>query len=67
MLLEEILDARDELVLMKVGGERLNFQRLRSLCKEYNETSEEGRFDLSSNDALWVSVNNYLKDLLEKS
>ena len=67
MLIEEIMDARDELVLMKVGGERLNFQRLRSLCKEYNETSEEGRFDLSSNDSLWVSVNNFLTGLLKES
>lgn len=67
MLIEEILAVRDELVLLKVSGEKINFQSLRSLCKEYNETEEEGMFDLSSDEALWKSVNDYFRDLLKKS
>ena len=67
MLIEEIIDARDEIVLMKISGEKINFQRLRSLCKKYNEMEEEGIFDLSSDKALWISVNTYFTDMLKKS
>lgn len=67
MLIEEIIDARDELVLLKINGEKLNFQKLRSLCKKYNETEDDGRFDISSDDAMWVSVNNYFTNLLKES
>ena len=67
MLIEEILDARDELVMMKISGEKINFQRLWKLCKKYNETEEEGRFDISSDEAMWMSVNNYFTNLLKNS
>ena len=46
MIIEEILDARDECVMMKITGEKVRFNRLRSLCKKYNEYEDEKVFDL---------------------
>ena len=65
MIIEEILDARDECVMMKITGEKVRFNRLRSLCKKYND--QEGKtFNLSADDsALWVQVNQYLTDLVK--
>gem|GEM_PF-1157035 len=44
MIIEEILDARDECVMMKITGEKVRFNRLRSLCKKYNEYEDEKVF-----------------------
>ena len=61
MIIEEILDARDECVMMKITGEKVRFNRLRSLCKKYNEYEDEKVFDLSADDsAFWRQVNQYL-------
>ena len=66
MIIEEILDARDECVMMKITGEKVKFNRLRSLCKKYNEQEGEKVVDLSADDsALWVQVNQYLTDLVK--
>ena len=66
MIIEEILDARDECVMMKITGEKVRFNRLRSLCKKYNEQEDEKVFDLSADDSvLWVQVNQYLTDLVK--
>ena len=46
MIIEEILDARDECVMMKITGEKVRFNRLRSLCKKYNEHEDEKVFDM---------------------
>ena len=61
MIIEEILDARDECVMMKITGEKVRFNRLRSLCKKYNEYEDEKVFDLSAEDAaLWRQGNQHL-------
>lgn len=66
MIIEEILDARDECVMMKITGENVRFNRLRSLCKKYNEYEDEKVFDLSADDsAFWRQVNQYLTDLVK--
>ena len=66
MIIEEILDARDECVKMKITGEKVRFNRLRSLCKKYNEHEDEKVFDLSADDsAFWRQVNQYLTDLVK--
>ena len=65
MLIEEIIEERDNIIMKKLNGEKISFQRLRSLCKKYNEN--EGKFDLSSDKALWISVNGYFTKLLKKS
>ena len=66
MIIEEILDARDECVMMKITGEKVRFNRLRSLCKKYNEYEDEKVFDLSADDfAFWRQVNQYLTDLVK--
>lgn len=66
MIIEEILDARDEGVMMKITGEKVRFNRLRSLCKKYNEHEDEKVFDLSADDsAFWRQVNQYLTDLVK--
>ena len=66
MIIEEILDARDECVMMKITGEKVRFNRLRSLCKKYNEYEDEKGFDLSADDsAFWRQVNQYLTDLVK--
>ena len=63
MLIEEIIEERDNIIMKKLNGEKISFQRLRSLCKKYNENEEEGKFD----KALWISVNGYFTKLLKKS
>lgn len=66
MIIEEILDARDECVMMKITGEKVRVNRLRSLCKKYNEYEDEKVFDLSADDsAFWRQVNQYLTDLVK--
>ena len=66
MIIEEILDARDECVMMKITGEKVRFNRLRSLCKKYNEYEDEKVFDLSADDSeFWRKVNQYLTDLVK--
>lgn len=66
MIIEEILDARDECVMMKITGEKVRFNPLRSLCKKYNEHEDEKVFDLSADDsAFWRQVNQYLTDLVK--
>ncbi len=66
MIIEEILDARDECVMMKITGEKARVNRLRSLCKKYNEHEDEKVFDLSADDsAFWRQVNQYLTDLVK--
>lgn len=66
MIIEEILDARDECVMMKITCEKVRFNRLRSLCKKYNEYEDEKVFDLSADDsAFWRQVNQYLTDLVK--
>ena len=50
MIIEEILDARDECVMMKITGEKVRFNRLRSLCKKYNEYEDEKVFDRCIDD-----------------
>ena len=66
MIIEEILDARDECVMMKITGEKVRFNRLRSLCNKYNEHEDEKVFDLSADDsAFWRQVNQYLTDLVK--
>lgn len=66
MIIEEILDARDECVMMKITGEKVRFNRLRSLCKKYNEYEDEKVFDLFADDsAFWRQVNQYLTDLVK--
>lgn len=66
MIIEEILDARDECVMMNITGEKVRFNRLRSLCKKYNEHEDEKVFDLSADDsAFWRQVNQYLTDLVK--
>ena len=67
MLIEEIIEERDNIIMKKLNGEKISFQRLRSLCEKYNENEEEGKFDLSSDKALWISVNGYFTKLLKKS
>ena len=66
MIIEEILDARDECVMMKITGEKVRFNRLRSFCKKYNVYEDEKVFELSADDsAFWRQVNQYLTDLVK--
>lgn len=67
MLIEEIIEERDNIIDASLDGEKVNFSRLRKLCQKFNERDEEV-FNIDGTDSdLWKSVSTYFRYLLRNS
>lgn len=67
MLIEEIIEERDNIIMKKLNGEKIVSRDFARCARSTTKMKEEGKFDLSSDKALWISVNGYFTKLLKKS
>ena len=67
--LKELIEERDSIMLTTLAGGKVDFSKLRDICKRFNETCVvEKVFECDGTDQqLWESVNTYFKKLLKLS